>query len=341
MRLELYVHVRTPFSRLDAGAEGTLRHLLGGALRTQSIHVAAKLGVADQLALGPRTAEDIAQRVGAHAPTLKRVLRFLVSSGVFTEQEDGRFALNALAEYLQTAHPRSMRPSAVRAGEGLWEVAGRLLAAVETGRTPHDEVHGIAFFDRVSAADVAARMRGSSGGLGAALAALPSLAEVKRVVDVGGGDGTVLLDLLRARPGLEGVLFERPSVIEVARERVGDRCHLVAGDFFESVPPADVYLLSWVLHDWEDEKATRILSLCRGARVLIVETILPDRVETTTAAPGVLTDPYTLDMQMLLLTGGRERTFNEYRDLLQRAGFRTVNVTALDSFRGASAIDAV
>src|SRR5215213_10404681 len=134
--------VPTLLERLDPVAEATMRNLIGGAIRTQAIHVAAKLGIADHLSLGPRSAEDLAERVSAHAPTLKRVLRFLVSFGVFVQNEDGRFAVNGVAEYLQTAHPRSMRPSAIRAGEGMWNVASRLLSAVETGSTPYEEVHG-------------------------------------------------------------------------------------------------------------------------------------------------------------------------------------------------------
>ena len=316
-----------------------MRNLIGGAIRTQAVYVAAKLGIADHLSLGPRAADDIAQRVSAHAPTLKRVLRFLVASGVFVENEDGRFALNRVAEFLQTAHPRSMRPSAVRAGEGMWNVASRLLAAVRTGGTPYEELHGRAFFDRVDANEFAARMGATTAGLGDALAKLESFASAKRVVDVGGGNGALLRRLLDARPGLEGVLFDRVETIDAARGKTGDRIELVAGDFFESLPPGDVYLLSWILHDWDDEKAARILRACRG-NVVIVEVLLPDRAVAGTAAPGTLADPYTLDLQMLLLTGGRERTLDEYRGLLGSAGFELLHATALDSYRGASAIEA-
>lgn len=316
-----------------------MRNLIGGAIRTQAIYVAAKLGIPDHLSLGPKTAEDLAQRVSAHAPALKRVLRFLVASGVFVENEDGRFALNRAAEYLQTAHPRSMRPSAIRAGEGMWNVASRLLSAVQTGGTPYEELHGQAFFDRVDANEFAARMSATTAGLGDALAKLETFANAKRVVDVGGGNGALLRRLLDARPELEGVLFDRAETIEAARGKAGDRVELVAGDFFESLPHGDVYLLSWVLHDWDDEKAARILRACRG-NVVIVEMLLPDLAVATTAGPGTLADPYTLDLQMLLLTGGRERTLAEYRELLGRTGFELLRVTPLDSYRGASAIEA-
>jgi hypothetical protein len=332
--------VPTLLERLDPVAEATMRNLIGGAIRTQAIHVAAKLGIADQLSLGPRSAEDLAERVSAHAPTLKRVLRFMVSFGVFAQHDDGRFALNGVAEYLQTAHPRSIRPTAMRAGEGMWNVASRLLSAVQTGTTPYEELHGTTFFERVGAVELNARMSGSTGGLAKSLAELETMANAKRVVDVGGGNGALLLQLLDARPQLEAVLFDRPDAIEAARNNAGSRCELVAGDFFESVPPGDVYLLSWVLHDWDDERAMRILRACRGGRLVIVEVLLPDRAEAIAAAPGVLADPYTLDLQMLLLTGGRERTLDEYRALLHEAGFELERVTPLDSRRGASAIEA-
>lgn len=332
--------MRTLLELIDPAAEATMRHLIGGAVRTQAIYVAAKLGIPDHLSLGPRSADELAARVNAHAPTLRRVLRFLVASGVFVEHEDGRFALNRTAEFLQTAHPRSMRPSAIRAGEGMWNVASRLLSAVQNGTTPHAEVHGASFFERSEAATFDARMSFSTGGIAESLAKLETVARAKRVVDVGGGNGAMLMRLLDARPDLEGVLFDRAATIDAARGRVGDRCELVAGDFFESIPRGDVYLLSWILHDWEDADALRILRACHGGDVVIVEVLMPEQAKETAPVPGVLADPYTLDLQMLMLTGGRERTLSEYRALLRDAGFEVANVTLLDSYRGASAIEA-
>jgi hypothetical protein len=332
--------VPTLLERLDPVAEATMRNLIGGAIRTQAIYVAAKLGIADHLSLGPRSADDLAQRAGAHAPTLRRVLRYLAASGVFVENEDGRFALNAVAEYLQTAHPRSMRPSAIRAGEGMWSIAAGLLSAVQTGSTPYEAVHGASFFERTDARELGARMNGSGAGLAEGLATLDTITRARRVVDVGGGSGALLTRLLDARPQLQGVLFDRPAVIDAARASAGGRCELVAGEFFESVPEGDVYLLSWILHDWDDEQALRILRACRGGDVVIVEVLLPERAAPAGLVPGVLADPYTIDMQMLLLTGGRERTLDEYRGLLKEAGLEVTGVTPLASRRGATAIEA-
>jgi hypothetical protein len=341
-------------AKLDP-AESSMRALIGGALRTQAVYVVAKLGIADQLALGARSADDLAQRVDADATMLRRVLRYLVFHGVFVEQEDGRFALNALAQSLQTAHPRSLRPSAIRAAEGLWDVSARLLAAVQSGVTPHEQLHGASFFERLTdrgkEAEFASRMSGSVAGLAEQLAQLESIASAKRIVDVGGGHGALLAAVLQAHPHLRGVLFDReatlagaPAVLE--RTGVSARCEIVAGDFFESVPSGgDVYLLSWILHDWDDARAARILQSCRAAAgesatLVLVEVVLPPRVQQG-ASVGVIADPYTLDLQMLLLTGGRERTLAEYRELLGAVGYtltRTAD-TPLSS-RGATIMEA-
>lgn len=327
-----------------------MRDHIAGALRTQAVYVIAKLSVADHLSLGPRSADEIAERVDAHAPTLRRVLRFLVHSGVFIELEDGRFALNRAAEYLQTVHPKSLRRSAIRAGESLWNVSSRLLESVQTGKTAHDLLHGSTFFERKSGEEreleFASRMSSSSAGLGDALASHDVFANARHVVDVGGGHGTLLLPILQRHPHLRGTLFDRAGTIEsaraiVARSNAHDRCTLVAGDFFESVPAGDVHLLSWILHDWQDEDALRILQRCReaggdDATLLIVESVMPARATSSDARATTLADPYMLDLQMLLLTGGMERTLEEYRKLLIGAGYELADATEVGLTRGAT-----
>ncbi len=281
--------------KLDPSAEAAMRSLIGGAVRTQAVYVAAKLAIADHLSLGPRSAEDLAGRVHADALALKRLLRFLVFHGVFVENDAGRYALNRAGESLQTGHPRSLRPSAIRAGEGMWEASSRLLAAVQTGRTPYEEVHGMPYFERMSERGregvFAARMSSSTVGLGEAIAQLDCVRRARSIVDVGGGHGALLAAVLRAHPHLRGVLFDRPGDPSKARRPllegagVAERCEIVAGDFFERVPEeGDVYVLSWVLHDWDDERAGRILRACReaggiDAALLIVEVLLPSRAE--------------------------------------------------------------
>lgn len=336
--------MRNLLDKFDPRAEASLRHLIGGAVRTQAVYVAATLGIADKLALGPRSASELGAEAGADAATLRRVLRYLVSSGVFIEQDDGRFALNAAAEYLQSGHPRSLRPSAIRAGENLWNVAGRLLDAVKSGTTPHEELHESTFFETTNPQSFAARMAFSAADLGSAIAADECFAGARTVVDVGGGHGTHLASILQAHPRLRGILFDTAAMLAGAErtlDDVRDRCELVAGDFFQSVPEGDVYLLSWILHDWNDAKAEQILRACRrdGATLLIAEVLLPDHAQQIVESEAIA-DPFTLDMQMLLLTGGRERTLGEYRTLLDESGFALTSIRTPPSTRGASILTA-
>ena len=331
-----------------------MREIIGGSLKTQTVYVVAKLGIPDQLSAGPRSAEDLAAQSQVHAPTLSRVLRFLAHCGVLTEHADGRFALAPPGESLQTAHPRSLRPTAIRAGEGMWTLSSRLLDAVRTGRTPYGEVHGKSFFDRDSDGAFAVRMSSSLDGLGEAIANLDCVKRARTIVDIGGGHGRLLAAVLQEHPQLRGVLFDRAQTIDAARDFIGrsglaGRCELVAGDFFEAVPAGgDVYLLSWVLHDWDDERAARILRTCHrdgavGATLLLVEVMLPPHAEAMSdkAVNAVIADPFTLDLQMLLLTGGRERTTHEFRALLHSTDYTVRQILPLaSSKRGASLIEA-
>jgi hypothetical protein len=341
--------------RFDPAAEAAMRELIGGSLRTQAIYVAASLAVADQLSLGPRTAEDIAARVGAHAPSLKRILRFLSSRGVFRELPGGSFSLMAMGELLQTAHPRSLKASAVRAGEEMWAVSARLMDAVRGGPTPHDAEYGTGFFDRMTDRGIdghfAARMATGAAEVAAALSTLACVERATTIVDVGGGLGHILAGVLSAKPHLRGVLFDRTPLIQSARTQIetaglADRCQCVAGDMFSEIPAGgDVYVLSWVLHDWHDGAAVQILRACRRAgsphaTVIIVEILLPECGEALARIPAGL-DPFVLDLQMLLLTGGRERTAGEFQRLLLDAGYATSAVTPLlAGIRGAGLIEA-
>jgi hypothetical protein len=182
----------------------------------------------------------------------------------------------------------------------------------------------------------------SAADLGAALAAHECFASARTVVDVGGGQGVNLAAILDAHPHLHGILFDRAAMLE---EAVGhDRCEPVAGDFFESVPQGDVYVLSWILHDWNDEQALRIISACRAAAgdhatLLIAEVLLPDQAKEIRDNEAIA-DPFTLDMQMLLLTGGCERTEPQYRALLGASGFEVTSVSTPASTRGVSIITA-
>jgi hypothetical protein len=342
--------------KLDPDAERSARRLIDGAVYTQAMYVAAKLAIADQLTYGPLTAGELATRTGAEVASLRRVLRFLVAQGVFSQAVDGRFALNAAAEYLQTAHPRSLKLAAIRAGEGFWSVTSNLMPAVQSGSTAHDSVHGQAYFERIASegkeAAFAERMSGSTVGLASAIAADPVLTSARTVVDVGGGNGALLIAVLEKLPHLQGIVFDRAATTERARARVAaaglqDRCAVIEGDFFTSVPPGDVHILSWILHDWDDTKARMILERCRAATstdqngtLMIAELLLPEVAIREESRTSTLFDPFMVDMQMLLLTGGRERTEQEYRELLAGCSYDLRSVTRTESVRGASLLTA-
>ena len=316
-----------------------LQQLLGGYRVSQALFVAAKLGIADLLADGPRGSDELARATGTHADALHRVLRFLAGVGLFREVAPGRFALTALGAGLRADVPGSVRPIALwLSSEATWQSWGQLLHSVRTGQTAFAHVHGMELFDYLAAHPDAAAvfnaaMTGNTAQSGTAITAAYDFSGIRRLVDVGGGHGLQLATVLRAYPALRGVLFDRPEVVAGAaavleEAGVADRCEIVGGDFFAAVPPGgDAYLLRHIIHDWDDARAAAILANCRRAlegpgRLLVVEPrIAPDHRE---ALPVL-----HLDLQMLVNTGGRERTDEEYRALFAAAGFRLTAVVPL------------
>jgi len=276
-----------------APPQAQLADLLWGYQRTQLLYVAAKLGIADLLVTGPRSTEELAAATGTHAPSLYRLLRALAGHAVFAEQEDGRFELTPLAALLQTDSPDSMRAMALAEGEDFYAVWGELLHSVRTGETAFARVYGMANWEyRAQNPEANARFNAYMGDLtrqkAAAVVTHYRFPERGTVVDVGGGDGTLLAAILRAYPHLRGVLFDVPHVVAqaeavLAAAGVADRCARVGGDFFADVPPGgDRYLLATVLHDWGDDRAADILRTCRramtpGATLLVIERVMPGR----------------------------------------------------------------
>jgi hypothetical protein len=325
-----------------------LARLMDGYLTTQLLYVAAKLGVADALADGPRTVEEIAEAVGADAPLLRRVLRGLALDEVLAEQ-DGRFALTPLGECLREGVAGSLRGPVIVRGELYYEAAAGVLQTVREGGVAFEHVHGEPFFDHLAREpEVEAAFQASMAGRAAQEAgdvvAAYDFAGVRRLVDVGGGQGVLLAAILRSAPQLRAVLVDRPMVIEraqawLAQEQLGERCELVPGDFFASVPDGgDAYLLSRVIHDWDDEDARRILVTCARAmtaasRLLLVEAIVPERAQDRPEA-------VRMDLHMLMLLGARERTEAEFRRLLGGAGFEVRRVVPTRSPAGLSVIEA-
>jgi orsellinic acid C2-O-methyltransferase len=315
-------------------AAGSMLRLMGGLHISRAIYAAAELGIADLLAGGPKTAAELAEITGTHEPSLYRVLRLLARVGVLTE--DAGFGLTLLGERLRTGVPASLRWWAGVADAAGFEAWEKIVETLRTGRPGAEIAFGVRGMEYVSrdparVARFQAAMSERTAGYAPSVAAGYDFSGVRVIADIGGGQGTLLATILAAHGHLRGVLLDRPEVVAAApavlREAgVADRCEIVTGDFFEAVPAgADCYLMANVLHDWEDPLAVTILAHCRrvmpaGGRVLIAERLIADDPEL--ALPVLLSD-----MNMLVVTGGRERTNAEYADLLAQAGLRLAAIT--------------
>ena len=319
-----------PGAAPSAEARQRLFQIALGGLGTQTLSVAARLGLADLLADGPQSCDELARSTGTHAPSLLRVMRALASLGVFTEVEAGRFGLTPLSACLRSDAPGSFRIVPIYLGDELYRTFGELLHGVETGERPFDRIYGATYFEYLAEhADAAQVFNGAMTALGAAaenpaVAAAYDFSGVGTVVDVGGGHGALLASILLANSGVKGVLFDQPAVVESARAQIesagiGGRCTLVAGDFFEAVPAGgDVYVLKRIIHDWDDERSVAILKRCRramagGGKLLVVEDLLSPGDEPSLSK--------LVDVVMMTILPGRERTVDEYRTLLRTAGF--------------------
>jgi hypothetical protein len=311
----------------------------GGAV-ANVVHIAAKLGLADKLADGPKCAVELAGPSALHAPSLHRLMRTMASLGLLTEGERLRFSLTKLGEALRSDAPGSARSTLLMTGSS-WVGSGfaNLLHSLQTGCTGFEKAQGMPFFDYLAqhpedASVFSEAMVGLHGGEPPAVAAAYDFSMFQTVVDVGGASGNMLAAILGRYPEPRGLLFDRPHVVVDAEKSlkangVTDRVTVEAGDFFLSVPSGgDAYILSHILHDWNDDQCLTILGHCRKAmkpdgRLLIVEMVLPPG---DTPHPGKI-----LDMVMLALIGGQERTETEYASLLDKAGFRLSRVVATQS----------
>jgi O-methyltransferase domain len=312
---------------VDASPARELLALLAGPFRAYAIYAAAKLGFADGLADGPKTSSELAEHVGADPDSVHRLLRLLAGLGIVTDGGGDGFSLTPRGELLQSA-PGSMRDLAICYGEQFYRPLAELTHSVRTGEPAFPRVFGKPPFDYYAEHAEAARLFDGAMAAGSAFfAEIPRAYDFSRartIVDVGGGDGALLAAILAAHPSAAGIVLDRPHVVEATRASLrrhglADRCEVVAGDFFASVPSGgDVYILSRILHDWEDEPSLALLSACRRAmtrdsELLIIERVIPDDGRPSLALEW--------DIHMLANTGGRERTEAEYHDLLGRAGF--------------------
>ena len=320
----------------DLPPQVAMLQFLGGIRVARSIYVAAELGIADLLADGAKSVEELAQATDTHGPSLYRVLRSLAAFGIFAEDEAGRFTLTATAEFLQTHFPDSVRASVRLFGKDWhWQVWGNLYESVETGESAFHQLHGMEFFDYCEQNPEFTKVSGESktsisARASASLLANYDFSSMSKVVDIAvmGGYGNTLVSLLTANPTVRGVLFDIQPVIAEAQPTIeaaglSDRCELIAGHCLNSVPSGgDAYILMFVVHNWDDERAIKILKNCHTAmaengRLVIVEMIMPKGNEPFV---GKL-----IDLESLLITpGGYERTEEQYRLLLEAAGFKVV-----------------
>jgi len=320
--------------------QAVLTQMITGSLGSQAIYVAAKLGIADLLAGGPKNVDELAKAADADASSLYRVLRALASFGVFTEQSDRVFALNPTAELLRSDSPSSLRDLAIFMGEDWhWKVWGQTLYSVRTGQAAWKQVHGQEVFPYFAANGEASKIfdRAMTSLSNLAIKAVVEAYDfsgVESLVDIAGGHGRLLTAILDANPLLKGVLFDLPHVIEGAKENetikaAASRCELTTGDFFVAVPAgADAYIMKHIIHDWDDGRALQILSNIRkvmkpNGRVLLVESVITPANEQDF---GKL-----LDIEMLVSPGGKERTAAEYDELFARAGLRLTRIVPTKS----------
>lgn len=307
--------------------------LVTGAWTTQSIYVAVKLRIPDELAKGPLPANEVARRVSADPDAVYRLMRALASKGVLRHHFDGKFTLTSLGKALRTGTPGSLSSLALFLGHPLhWEDWGNLLYSVQTGEPSVPKLRGMPFFEYVKTdTDLAeafnnAMTAGSEFAIYGVLAAY-DFSGFRKIIDVGGGHGRLLSMILTKAVAARGVLFDLPTVVdgagpELAKLGVVERCEVVGGSFFDTVPEGgDAYLMKAILHDWNDDDAAKILTNIRaaitpGGKLLLLESVLPERSSPDSGLQ------FLADLEMLVGVGGKERTQGEWANLLNKNGFR-------------------
>jgi hypothetical protein len=308
-----------------------MSRLIRSYRQARCVGVAVELGLAERLAAGPRTAAELAAEVGAHAPSLRRLLRALVSIGVVAQDGSDRYSLTALGEEMGQDR---LGPSALFFQSELhWQSWLHLDHSIRTGERSFDHIYGMRQWDYYAthpaeAAIFDGAMSSITGPVSKAVAASYDFSRFQVVADIGGGDGTLLTEILHRYSSVNGLLFDLPNVVERARKKLDasrllDRCALVGGSFLEKVPAgAGIYMMKTIIHDWEEPAVGTILERCRtavgksGAPLLLIERVLPDRI-----GPEDM-DDLLADLDMLANPGGQERTEAEYTALLKRAGFK-------------------
>ena len=313
-----------------------IAQMASGYWLSQALFVAAKLGIADRIGAGGKSAEELAFETGSHAPSLYRLLRALASVGVFAEDSQGRFQMTPLAQPLREDAPGSKRAMILMTGGEQFRAWGELLHSVQTGKTGFEHVFGQPLFNYLSERPEQAKLFDAAmvsihGPETAAMLDAYDFAGIETLADLGGGNGSVLSAVLEKHGKMRGILYDLPGVADRARERfaatgLADRLQVIGGSFLESVPAgADAYFLRHIIHDWYDAECLKILHAIHRfapphAKLLVVESVIPPGNEPCF---GKL-----LDLAMLVIPGGKERTESEYRELFQQAGFSLQRVIA-------------
>lgn len=320
--------------------QAVMMQIISGFWVSQLVLVAAKLGLADLLKDGPRMVAELAKEAGADADALYRVLRALAAVGIFVEDEQGRFASTPVAETLRHDVPGSLRAFAMaELGQEHYQAWGNLLHSVKTGGIAFDDHFGQPVWKYYAehpedAAVFNDAMTGLTEMVNAAAVAAYDFSGFKTVVDIGGGHGALLAAILKAHPAMRGVLFDLPHVAEGAkatfdRAGVGGQVEITSGDFFSSVAAGgDVYLMKFILHDWDDQRSVAIMknihrAMAPGGKLLVLEQIVP--------AGNTPSFSKFIDINMLVMTGGRERSEQEFAALFAAAGFKLTRVVPTDS----------
>jgi hypothetical protein len=327
--------VATPVSH-EPPPPVVILNLLSGMMTARAVQVAANLGIADLLQDGPQSVTALAEATGTHAPSLYRLLRALASLGLFSEVDAGIFAQTTLSTFLASDVHGSMRDMARMWGDSWrWRAWGDLAYSIQTGRPAFDHLHGKNLWEYFAEDDPAAgrlfsmAMTSFSEGVTGPVVTAYDYSAFNTVVDIGGAHGGLIRAILRLNPAVRGILFDLPPVIEGARDRIAedgltDRCALVAGDFFAEVPAgADAYMMKFILHDWDDDHCVQILRNCRRAIVPTGLVLVVDQVLAPGNAPSF---GKILDLEMLTILTGRERTEAEFAALFQAGGFRLTRV---------------
>src|SRR5215813_6614800 len=314
--------------------------IMSGFWISRCVYIVAKLGLADLIKDEPKTADELANATGSHGPSLFRVLRALAAVGVITQDDRQRFGATPLSDTLRSDVPGSIRAFAMtELGEEHYPAWGELLYSVRTGGIAFDKAFGEPcweFFRKnpENAQIFNDAMTAMTAQANQAIHAIYEFSGINRIVDVGGGHGGLITGILKKNPNMTGILFDSPQVIEgakasVAASGVADRLQLAGGDFFRSVPEGgDAIVMKWIVHDWNDEQSVTIMKNCHRAlpengKLILIEAVVPETSEPHFAK--------FIDLNMLVMTGGRERTEAEFSKLYEAAGFKLTRVVPSES----------